>query len=264
MRLLAGRLRPHFAALGLLCSAVALTAVALPAPAHAASAMPAPFVSRALDAVLIPVTPQVRTSFGLGSREQGVLVLSTQPDGVAARSGIRTGDVLSSVNGRSVTTPRDLDTAVYFWLQRNRTDFDFGGWRSGSSITPEAVVTLALFDLVIDLAAVDSWTSLPPVADFSYVEYYEEYYEVTVESYETVEEYFEETVISEEYIEETTESYEEYTEESIELSEEESYEEASYEEETYEEEAQEEDAYEEESYEEDEGDYEDDGGDYDE
>jgi hypothetical protein len=257
MKLGLGRARPLFAALGLLCSATTLS-IALPTPAHAASNLPAPFVSRALDAVLLPVTPAVRSEFDLGRSEQGVLVLSTQPNGVAAKSGIRTGDVLSSVNGRRVTSPKDLDTAVYFWLKRNKTDFRFDGWRSGDTITPAAVVTMALFDLAIDLASVDSWISAP-VTGFSYADYYEEYYEEVVEEYDVVEQYFEETVESEEYVEETTEYYEEYNEES--------YEEESVEEESYEEESVEEESYEEDSYEEegDEGDdYEDDGDDYEE
>lgn len=58
-----------------------------------------------LGARLAPLTDQLAEYFGA---KAGVLVSSVEPDSVAARAGLKAGDVITSVNGRTVDTPRDV------------------------------------------------------------------------------------------------------------------------------------------------------------
>src|SRR5262249_36450690 len=54
-----------------------------------------------------PVTEDIASSLGLRKAE-GALVDEPQPDGPAARAGIKSGDVIQSVNGDAVRNSRDL------------------------------------------------------------------------------------------------------------------------------------------------------------
>jgi len=54
-----------------------------------------------------PVTPEIAEAMGLKSAE-GALVAEVQPNAPAARAGIETGDVITSVNGEAVKDSRDL------------------------------------------------------------------------------------------------------------------------------------------------------------
>jgi serine protease Do len=54
-----------------------------------------------------PVTEDIASSLGLRKAE-GALVDEPQPDGPAARAGIKSGDVIQSVNGEAVRNSRDL------------------------------------------------------------------------------------------------------------------------------------------------------------
>ncbi len=54
-----------------------------------------------------PVTSDIADSLGLKS-EKGALVADTEKDSPAAAAGIKTGDVILSVNGESVDSPREL------------------------------------------------------------------------------------------------------------------------------------------------------------
>lgn len=56
-----------------------------------------------LGARLSPLTSQLAEYFGA---KEGVLVSSVDPDSVAAKAGLKAGDVITSVNGRTVDTPR--------------------------------------------------------------------------------------------------------------------------------------------------------------
>jgi serine protease Do len=58
-----------------------------------------------LGAELAPMTDQLAEYFGA---KQGVLVSSVQPESAAARAGLKAGDVITSVNGRTVDGPRDV------------------------------------------------------------------------------------------------------------------------------------------------------------
>lgn len=193
--------RPLFAASALL---------ALSAPAFAQT-LPAPYVSHALDAVLIPINDDVRASFGLDG-ENGVLVLAVAPDGVADALGIEPGDVIAQVKGEAVADPIVLDEIVYDWISAGVFDFAFDSYRGGTLASLTTTITLEEYSEVIDLASVTAWESWT-VEGFSYAEYSAEYSEEMVASYESSEEMIEETASSEEFSEEMTEDSSEAVEE---------------------------------------------------
>jgi len=55
------------------------------------------------------VTPELAEYFGV---KQGVLVASVQADSAAAKAGLKAGDVITSVDGKSVGSPRELVQAL--------------------------------------------------------------------------------------------------------------------------------------------------------
>lgn len=176
---------------------------ALVASPAAAASLPAPYVSRALDAVLIPVDGGVTAAFGLAAGTTGVLVLATQPGGLADAAGILPGDVIDFVSNKPVKSPLDLDAVVYYWLMNGIYDFDFRGLRSGSDIVTTTVITLESWEQVIEVTEVSSWSSYS-YESFSYEEYSVEYSEEIVSSYEESSSMIEETAASEEFSEEMT------------------------------------------------------------
>jgi len=58
-----------------------------------------------IGARLSPLTDQLAEYFGA---KDGVLVSSVEPESVAAKAGLKAGDVITSVNGRTVDAPRDV------------------------------------------------------------------------------------------------------------------------------------------------------------
>jgi hypothetical protein len=211
-------------------SALALAA----APALADVALPAPYLSRALDAVLLPIDSDVRAVFDLAAVDAGVLVLATEPGGVADANGVIPGDVLYLIGGQKIASPIEVDEIVYYWLLEGIFDFDLGLYRDGGVVELVSTITEESYWEVIEVTTVETWSSWE-VSSFSYEEYAAEYSEEIIESYETSETVIEETVSSEEYVAEMSEeSYdeseemaaEESTDEtSADLAEEESYEE---------------------------------------
>lgn len=195
----------------ILALALPVGGVIAPAPAHAAT-LPAPYVSRALDAVLIPVDASVTAAFGLAPGSTGVLVLATQPGGLADSAGILPGDVIDFVRQKPVASPIDLDEIVYYWLMKGVFDFDFRGLRSGTDLVTETVITLESWETVIEVTEVTTWTSYS-YESFSYEEYAVEYSEEIASSYEESSTLIEETVTSEDYA--TEMSSEESTSEEV-------------------------------------------------
>lgn len=223
--------------LAVLALGAPMASIALAPPAAAQSAkLPKPYVSRAIDATLMELTPAVRSQFGIKPKVNGVLVISTDPKGVAAKNKIVPGDIITDVRGKRVLKPIDVDTHVLYFLKKGDSAFQFGGNRQNARFSTAAEITLALFDAVVDLATLGSWVAYS-TPTFSYASYYEEYSTVIVEEYSYSETIIEETITSESYVseitseessyEETTESYEETSEEVTEESSEESSEEVS-------------------------------------
>jgi serine protease Do len=56
-----------------------------------------------------PVSGELAAYFGVKS---GVLVANVSPDSPAAKAGLKAGDVITAVNGKAITTPRELVTAL--------------------------------------------------------------------------------------------------------------------------------------------------------
>lgn len=183
---------------GMMITLIAAQAFAS-APALADDMLPQPFVSRALDAVLMPIDGKVRKAFNLSPKADGVFVVSTQPGGVAAQNDIRAGDVISRVRGKDIVRPVDLDTAVYYWIKHGTTDFVFDGYRGQSIYHPRGSITLALFDAAIDLASIAAWIAWPSSIGWSYGNYYSGYSSYVSETYVTSYNYIETSVSSESY-----------------------------------------------------------------
>jgi hypothetical protein len=188
--------------------AVLPMAATVPA-AQAQEMLPAPYVSRAFDAVLMPIDDSVRGTFGFEMSVEGVLVIAVAPGGVADEYGVEPGDVISVVNGEAVTSPMALDEIVYFFLLEDVFDFSFDYYRDGAIATSDVVITFELYEDVIDVTTVSGWESWS-YESFSYEEYSAEYSEEIVETYEESETIIEEEASSEEFSEEMTE--EDYSE----------------------------------------------------
>ncbi len=172
-------------------------------PAAAASGLPAPYVSRALDAVLIPIDGSVQKAFALGADETGVLVLAVEPGGVADKAGVAPGDVISKAHGHAVTDPISLDEIVYYWIQKGSFDFGFDGWHGGKAQTYTSTISLESYTVVIDVTLISSWSSYS-YESFSYADYTTEYSSEISESYASSESTIEETASSEEFATEET------------------------------------------------------------
>ncbi len=200
-------------ALKALTSTAAAAALALvlclgaPAEAKNAPQLPAPYVSRALDAVVIPIDQAVRKAFKLKKKDRGVLVLAVMPKGVAARNGIRAGDVLRSIKGYRITKATDVDAIVYYWITQNLFDFSFDFGRGGAYTYYTWPVTRDDYSYVIDTTTISTWESWSvETYSFSYTEYYESYSSEIVESYSTSETIVEQEVSSQSFVEEVTTS----------------------------------------------------------
>jgi membrane-associated protease RseP (regulator of RpoE activity) len=176
--------------------------------ALAQATLPAPYVSRAFDAVVLPIDDSVRSAFALDAAANGVLVLAVAPDGVAAQSGVEPGDIIHEIKGKDIASPIELDEVVYFWLTQSVTDFSVEYYRAGVLASTDLIITMELYEAALDVATVSTWTSWT-YEGFSYEEYTVEYSEEIVESYEESETTIEETVTSEEFSSEVIEDSEE-------------------------------------------------------
>lgn len=200
------------------------------------AALPAPYVSKALGAVLIQITPEVRKAFNLKKKKQGVLILSVQPGGVAAKQGLKPGDVIDNVKkggkggtkasdktkGKKVRKPQDLDAILLYWLTDGYDGFYFAGSRGGVYFLDYGFVTLDEYYYAYDLASISSWDSDWYGATYAYEEYsysYSEtittYSEEITESYEYSETYAEEVTSSEEFTAEIAEADTEMSSEEV-------------------------------------------------
>lgn len=188
-----------------LLAAVAIAALlpATAAPALSAGGLPKPYVSRALDAVLIPVDDSVRSAFSLGRDDKGVLVLAVQPNGVADASGLNPGDIISRVESRAIASPIDVDEIVYYFLKQGRTGFSLGALSGGKPVQGVMQITEAQYEEVLEITTVSTWESYSS-SSFSYSEYTSEYSQEISESYSSSESLIAETASSAEFAQEQT------------------------------------------------------------
>ncbi|MGO6812473.1 PDZ domain-containing protein [Rhizobium ruizarguesonis] len=148
---------------------------ATPPAAHAKSG---PMISKALDALLLPINKGVIKKFKLDKGAHGVLVLSVKPGGVADKQGIKPGDVLAEVQGHKVHKPIDVDVAVRRQLKAGHSDMSFSVARGGAVIAVAAIITLESYNDTIAVSEISSWETDTTVSSSSYEEY------VSVESTE--------------------------------------------------------------------------------
>ena len=95
-------------------------------------------VERGLLGVQIqPVTEELAQSMALGS-EKGALVAQVQPDSPALAAGIKSGDVIKSVDGKNVETIRDLTRMISAVKPGTSVKLDL--WRDGKDMSVTAKV----------------------------------------------------------------------------------------------------------------------------
>lgn len=174
----------------------------------AAHGLPAPQISQALDALLLPINKRVIKKFKLAKGEHGVYVLSVKPGGVADKQGIKPGDIISEVRGHKVHKPVDVDTAVSRSLKAGTSDVSFGLYRGGAVVAVAAVITMEEYSETISVTEVSTWESETTDSSFSYSEYVSEETSSIESSYES-----EEATVEEEMTHDESESDEETAEE---------------------------------------------------
>jgi serine protease Do len=59
-----------------------------------------------------PLTPEIARQLELDRNTRGVVIADVDPSGAAASAGLREGDVIQQVNGKSVQTAEELRTAL--------------------------------------------------------------------------------------------------------------------------------------------------------
>jgi serine protease Do len=95
-------------------------------------------VERGLLGVQIqPVTEELAQSMALGS-EKGALVAQVQPDSPALAAGIKSGDVIKSVDGKNIETIRDLTRMISAVKPGTSVKLDL--WRDGKDMSVTAKV----------------------------------------------------------------------------------------------------------------------------
>src|SRR5690606_38871799 len=129
--------------------------------------LPRPYVSRALDAVLVPINNASRLRYNIPRSMHGVYVLAVDPHGIAAHQGIRPGDVLSTVRDHPIYLPADVDSLVWAALAVSVTDFLFGVSRGGTIIDVNTNITVNNFNQTINVNNISNWTSIENEQDWT-------------------------------------------------------------------------------------------------
>ncbi|MER9634635.1 PDZ domain-containing protein [Mesorhizobium sp. M0228] len=145
----------------------AVVSVAVPHTINVAYAskydLPKPYVSRALNAVLIPINHASRHRYQIPPKLRGVYVLAVAPHGVAERQGIRPGDVLATVRHQPISTPTDVDRLVWAALAVSATSFLFGvnrGTEVADVVEVNTNITVNNFNTNISVNNISQWTSV--------------------------------------------------------------------------------------------------------
>jgi predicted metalloprotease with PDZ domain len=173
--------------------------------------LPAPQISRALDAVLLPITKPVIKKFKLAKGEHGVFVLSVKPGGVADKQGIKPGDIISEIHGHKVHKPVDVDAAVERNLKAGNSSVAMDLYRAGAPVDVTTTVTQEEYNEAITVTEVSTWETETTDSSFSYSEFVSEESTEMESSYES-----EETAVDEELTQDESASDEETAEEASE------------------------------------------------
>lgn len=154
---------------GKMAAIISLTIPHTATIAYAKYDLPPPYVSRALGAVLIPINHASRHRYQIPPRLHGVYVLAVSPNGVAARQGIRPGDVLATVRSHPIMVPADVDRLVWGALAVHVTDFLFGVARGSTIIDVDTNISVNNFNQTINLTNINNWTSIDNHSDWAQI-----------------------------------------------------------------------------------------------
>ncbi len=104
-----------------------------------------------------PVTKEIAESLGLQS-DKGAIVATAQDDSPARKAGIASGDIITQVDGKDVSSSRDLARVIAGYAPG--TTVDISVWRNGKSETVK--VELGAFPGADKQAAADNSSSPSP------------------------------------------------------------------------------------------------------
>ena len=90
-----------------------------------------------LGVVIQPLTPDLAEAFGL-ERQKGAVVVEVEPDSAADKAGLKSGDVVLSVDGDPVDNSADMRN--YIGLLRVGSAVELGVLRDGKRLDIEAVI----------------------------------------------------------------------------------------------------------------------------
>ncbi|MEI6573456.1 MAG: PDZ domain-containing protein [Alphaproteobacteria bacterium] len=135
--------------------------------------LPKPYVSRGLRAVVMPINKVTQATFNLEKNiKHGVVVLSVEPNGIAATNGFMPGDVIEQVHGMHFKSPIEMDEILAYWAKNNRPQAKVMYFRGGKKSYAEPKIAYDIFTLALDLAGVGRWTTWSSGYGFSYGDYY--------------------------------------------------------------------------------------------
>lgn len=178
----------------------------LPGIANAQTDLPKPYVSRALDVVLLPVTDAVRTEFGLGTNTAGAVVASVEPGGTGAFYGIEPGDVIAQVGGKLIRRPVDVDSLVRYGLGQGEGFFALDGVRRDNRIRTWVELTQDDYESPVALDRLRNWRAFggrnakPRAGVFYYPAYWEFYTDYFYEVWDLSYVYIEEIIVTDVFI----------------------------------------------------------------
>lgn len=140
------------------------------ADVQAGEDLPPPYVSRALDAILIEVNDVVRTRFHIDPAAHGAMVVSVAPGGTADKLHIRAGDVIGQLYGSAIEDPIMVDEIAGYWLKHGKSQIGIE-WQSGSNTHHRpASMTEESFTSAVTMSSISSWSSFES-SEFDYGEY---------------------------------------------------------------------------------------------
>lgn len=125
------------------------------------------------------------------------MIVSMQPDGVAKDAGFLPGDVITKINGMTITDLVTLDEIAFFAVDEDVTEFTADGFRYGKENTITYTITWEAAFKPPDFASIATWTFYD-FDGFDYDGFYSEYSVELTESYELSETIVEDYSVTEE------------------------------------------------------------------